>query len=156
MTPTEQETLTAMNAMLGQLIPRAHQMGVRFTELRPGHVRADVPFEGNGNHFGVVYAGVTFTAAEVLGGAMHVATFDTTTHYPVVRTMSIDFAAPGRGPLHAVAELGEDEIARIRVACSEDGRPVKVPFVLDAHVYGEDGTLVASTRGGYQLRPHGT
>jgi acyl-coenzyme A thioesterase PaaI-like protein len=156
MTQTEHESLAAMNGMLEQLIPRAHQMGVHFTELRPGHVRADVPFEGNGNHFGVMYAGVTFTVAEVLGGAMHLATFDVTTHYPVVRAMSIDFSAPGRGPLHAVAELGAGEIARIRAASTGDGGPVKVAFVLEAQVFGEDGTLVAATRADYQLRPHGS
>jgi acyl-coenzyme A thioesterase PaaI-like protein len=156
MAHTEQQSLDAMNAMLEQLIPRAHQMGVRFTELRPGHVRADVPFEGNGNHFGVVYAGVTFTLAEVLGGAMHFATFDVATHYPVVRNLAIDFLAPGRGALHAVADLGEEEIARVRADSVRDGQPVKVPFVLQAQVFGEDGTLVATTRGDYQLRPHGT
>src|SRR5689334_22531785 len=83
------------NAALAQLVPRAHQMGVRFVEMRPGHVRAELPFEGNGNHFGTVYAGVIFTLAEVLGGAMHWVSFDGSTHYPLVRSMSIDFVAPG-------------------------------------------------------------
>ena len=31
----------------------------------------------------------------------------------------------------------------------------KVPFVLEADVVGADGTLVAHTRGDYQLRPVG-
>ena len=88
-----------MNTMLEQLIPRAHQMGVEFVEMRPGYVRAEVPFEGNGNHFGVIYAGVTFTLCEVLGGAMHFATFDVSTHYPLVRNLEIDFVAPGNGRL---------------------------------------------------------
>lgn len=147
------DQLDAINAMLAELVPPAHQMGVRFTELRPGHARADVPIEGNGNHFGVVYAGVIFTVAEVLGGGIHVATFDATTHYPLVRGMSVEFRAPGQGPLHAVAELGEDEIARIREAATVDGAPAKVSFELVAQVLAEDGTLVARTRGDYQLRP---
>ena len=46
------------NAALEHLVPRAHQMGVHFVEMRPGYVRAEVPFDGNGNHFGTVYAGV--------------------------------------------------------------------------------------------------
>lgn len=145
------DPVAAMNAGLQQLIPVAHGMGVRFTALRPGFVRASVPFEGNANHFGVTYAGVIFTVAEVLGGAMHVASFDATTHYPLVKRIEIDFLAPGRGPLTATAELPGEEVERIRAAAT-DG---KVPFVLSAEVTGEDGTVVARTRGDYQIRPHG-
>ncbi len=141
-----------MNAALEQLIPRAHQMGVAFVELRPGFVRAEVPFEGNGNHFGVIYAGVIFTLAEVLGGAMQFATFDVSTHYPLVKRVEIDFLAPGRGRLSASAALAEDEVARIKGAATPDA---KVAFVLEAEVVGVDGTVVARTRGDYQLRPHG-
>ena len=145
-------SVAAMNAALEKTIPRAYEMGVRFVELRPGYVRAEVPFEGNGNHFGVVYAGVTFTLAEVLGGALHVATFDASTHYPLVRGMHIEFTAPGRGPLSASVTLSDDEIARIR-AESLNG---KVSFELNAEVLAEDGTVVARTSGDYQIRPYGS
>jgi acyl-coenzyme A thioesterase PaaI-like protein len=127
-------------------------MGVEFVEMRPGFVRAQVPFEGNGNHFGVIYAGVTFTLAEVLGGAIHFATFDVSTHYPLVKSLSIDFLAPGKGPLSASATLTEEEVTRIKAAATPDA---KVPFVLEAEVVGEDGTVVARTHGDYQLRPFG-
>jgi acyl-coenzyme A thioesterase PaaI-like protein len=146
------EQLAMLNAGLEQLIPRAHQMGVRFAELRPGFVRAEVPFEGNGNHFGVIYAGVIFTVAEVLGGAIHFATFDASTHYPLVRSLTIDFLAPGTSRLSASASLDHGEVARIRAAATPDA---KVAFVLEAEVLGEDGTVVARTRGDYQLRPFG-
>jgi acyl-coenzyme A thioesterase PaaI-like protein len=141
-----------MNAMLEQLIPRAWQMGVRFVEMRPGYVRAEVPYEGNGNHFGVIYAGVTFTVAEVLGGAIHAATFDPTTHYPLVRSLKIDFLAPGKGTLTASAALSDTEIARIKAEATPEA---KVAFVLEAEVVGEDGTVVARTHGDYQIRPFG-
>jgi acyl-coenzyme A thioesterase PaaI-like protein len=147
-----EDQVTMMNAALEQLIPRAHQMGVQFTELRPGYVRAEVPFEGNGNHFGVMYAGVIFTVAEVLGGAMHLATFDVSTHYPLVKSMTIDFLAPGKSRLSASATLAPEEIVRITAEATPDA---KVAFVLEAEVVGEDGALVARTRGDYQLRPFG-
>src|SRR5690348_4748280 len=102
------------NGALEQLTPRAPPMGVRFAEMRPGYVRADLPFEGNANHFGTVYAGVIFTLAEVLGGAMHWVSFDGTTHYPLVRAVSIDFVAPGRGPLSASAVLDDATIESVR------------------------------------------
>jgi len=146
------DPLAMMNAALEQMVPRAHQMGVTFVEMRPGFVRAEVPFEGNGNHFGTVYAGVIFTLAEVLGGAMHFATFDVTTHYPLVRGMSIDFVAPGRGSLSASASLDEATIARVRAEAGTDG---KAPFEMHAEVTGDDGAVVATTVGQYQIRPYG-
>jgi acyl-coenzyme A thioesterase PaaI-like protein len=152
MTNAGDDPVVMMNAALEHLIPRAHQMGVEFVEMRPGFVRAEVPFEGNGNHFGVIYAGVIFTVAEVLGGAMHFATFDVSTHYPLVKRIEIDFVTPGKGRLSASAALTEDEIARMKTAAEPDA---KVPFVLEAEVVGEDGTVVARTRGDYQLRPYG-
>lgn len=142
-----------LNAGLETLIPRAHEMGVRFVELRPGFVRAEVPFEGNGNHFGVIYAGVIFTVAEVLGGAIHFATFDVSTHYPLVRSLTIDFLKPGTGKLSASTSLTDDEVARIR---AEAQPGAKVPFMVEAEVVGEDGTVIARTRGDYQLRPFGS
>ena len=142
----------AMNAGLEQLVPRAHQMGVRFVELRPGYVRAELPVEGNTNHVGTIYAGVIFTLAEVLGGAMHVATFDVSTHYPIVRSMTIDFVAPGTTALTAVASLSDDEIAAVRSAAANG----KASFVLVAEVTDVAGTVVARTTGNYQIRPHGT
>lgn len=146
------DPVATANAALEALVPRAHQMGVRFVELRPGEVRAEVPADGNGNHFGVIYAGVTFTLAEVLGGGMHLASFDTSTHYPLVRRMDIEFIAPGRGVLSARATLGPDEVARLKVAAVPDAT---VPFELRAEVTAADGTVVARTRGNYQLRPFG-
>jgi acyl-coenzyme A thioesterase PaaI-like protein len=146
------DPVATMNTALQVLIPRAHQMGVQFVEMRPGFVRAEVPFEGNGNHFGVIYAGVIFTVAEVLGGALHFATFDVSTHYPLVKRLEIDFISPGKGRLSASASLTDDEIARMKAAAAPDA---KVPFVLEAEVVGEDGTVVARTRGDYQLRPLG-
>jgi acyl-coenzyme A thioesterase PaaI-like protein len=150
---TEQPDQAAqLTAALADLIPRVHEMGVEFVEMRPGYVRAEVPFEGNGNHFGVMYAGVIFTVAEVLGGAIHFATFDTTTHYPLVRNLSIEFLKPGTGRLSASTSMTPEEVERIKAAATPGA---KVPFVVQTEVVGEDGTLVATTRGDYQLRPFG-
>ena len=151
-TAAADDPASVLNASLEQLIPVAHRMGVRFTELRPGFVQATVPFEGNGNHFGVIYAGVIFTAAEVLGGAIHFATFDSSTHYPLVRGLQIEFLAPGTSDLTATASMTQEEIARIKAAALPGQ---KVPFVFAAQVHGADGTLVARTTGDYQVRPFG-
>ena len=146
------DAVAMMNAGLEQLIPVAWRMGVRFTDLRRGYVQASLPFEGNGNHFGTVYAGVIFTLAEVLGGALHFATFDATTHYPLVRGVDIKFLKPGRGDLTASASLDDETIARV---LAEAGTDQKAPFELHAEVVDAEGVVVATTVGDYQIRPHG-
>lgn len=153
MTDTPEPTqLDTMNMMLEQLIPRAHQMGVRFVELRRGYVRAELPFEGNGNHFGTVYAGVIFTLAEVLGGAIHFASFDSSTHYPLIRGMQISYLKPGRGALSASATLDDATIERVTAETATGG---KSSFDLNAEVIDENGVVVATTVGDYQARPFG-
>lgn len=152
MTEAGDEFAAQANGALAQLIPVAAGMGVQFTAVRRGFVQATVPIEGNANHFGVVYAGVIFTVAEVLGGAMHLGTFDVSTHYPLVKSVEIDFLAPGTSRLTATASLPDAEVERMAAAVAAGA---KVPFVLEAEVVGADGTPVARSRGDYQLRPFG-
>ncbi|MGN6606852.1 MAG: PaaI family thioesterase [Jatrophihabitans sp.] len=141
-----------MNAGLQALIPVAYNMGVRFTALRRGYAESSVPFEGNGNHFGVLYAGVIFTVAEVLGGGLHMSTFDASTHYPLVRSMTIDFLKPGKTDLTARVSLDEAEIARLE---QESAGGNKANFELVAEIVDASGEVIGRTRGDYQMRPYG-
>lgn len=54
--PDDVDLVARLNAGLEALIPAAHRMGVRFTELHPGHAAATVPVEGNGNHWPLTLA----------------------------------------------------------------------------------------------------
>ena len=141
-----------MNGAMEYTIPPAHKMGIKVVEARRGHAVASVPLEGNGNHFGVVYAGVQFTVAEMLGGIIALATFDAAKYYPLVKNVDIKFTGMARTDLRAEASLDEDEIARIEAEAAEKG---KADFILDAVVKDEAGQTVSVTRGLYQLRAHG-
>jgi acyl-coenzyme A thioesterase PaaI-like protein len=141
-----------MNGAMEQTIPPAHRMGIRVIEAGRGHAVASVPMAGNGNHFGVVYAGVQFTAAEILGGVIALATFDAAKYYPLVKNVDITFTGMARTDLRAETSLEEAEIARIEVEAAEKG---KADFVLDAVVKDEAGQTVSITHGLYQLRAHG-
>jgi hypothetical protein len=66
--------------------------------------------------------------------------------------MAIEFVSPGKSRLSASASLTEAEITRIRAAATPEA---KVDFVMAAEVVGDDGAVVARTRGEYQLRPFG-
>ncbi|WP_454195841.1 PaaI family thioesterase [Nocardia sp. Marseille-Q1738] len=141
-----------VNGALEFTIPIAHKMGVQAVEVRRGFAATSVPAEGNGNHFGVMYAGVLFTVAEILGGAIAIATFDTAAFYPLVKDLHIFFRKPAKTDVRAEATLSEDEIARITAEASANG---KADFTLRAVVTDADGVVVAETEGLYQLRAHG-
>jgi acyl-coenzyme A thioesterase PaaI-like protein len=142
-----------MNDAMATTIPAADKLGVKAVEARRGFAAATVPLEGNGNHFGVVYAGVEFTVAEILGGIIAIASFDAAKYYPLVKKLDIEFTAAARSDLRAEASLDEDELRRIETEAAEKG---KADFMLDAVVRDEAGQTVAVTHGLYQLRAHGT
>ncbi len=141
-----------MNGAMESTIPPVHKMGVRVVEARRGHAVASVPLKGNGNHFGVIYAGVQFTVAEMLGGVIALATFDAAKYYPLVKSVDITFTGMARSDLLAQASLDDGEIARIETEVTNKG---KADFILDAVVKDEAGQTVSVTRGLYQLRGHG-
>jgi acyl-coenzyme A thioesterase PaaI-like protein len=152
MTADANELVDMMNGALGSTIPIAHKMGVKVVEARRGFAATTVPAEGNGNHFGVIYAGVLFTVAEVLGGIIPLITFDTTKYFPLVKNLDIKFVAMAKSDVRAQASLDDDEIARVEAEAAERG---KSDFTLDAVVTDADGTTVATTHGLYQLRAIG-
>ncbi|MBY0290227.1 MAG: DUF4442 domain-containing protein [Mycobacteriaceae bacterium] len=141
-----------INGGMEAAIPAAHKLGIKAVEARRGYAAATVPLEGNGNHFGVVYAGVEFTVAEILGGIIAIASFDAAKYYPLVKKLDIEFTAAARSDLRAEATLDENELRRVETEAAENG---KADFMLDAVVRDEAGQTVALTRGVYQLRAHG-
>lgn len=141
-----------MNASMKHTIPTAHQMGIIVVEARRGYAVTSAPAEGNGNHFGVMYAGVLFTTAEILGGIIPLATFDSTKYFPLVKNLDIAFVGMARSDVRAEAALDDQTIARVEAEAAEKG---KSDFTLDATVTDADGQVVATTHGLYQLRAHG-
>ncbi|BBW99759.1 thioesterase [Mycolicibacterium moriokaense] len=141
-----------MNDGMAATIPAAHKLGIKAAEARRGFAAATVPLAENGNHFGVVYAGVQFAVAEILGGIIAIASFDPTKYYPLVKKVDIEFVGMARSDLRAEASLADDEVRRVETEASENG---KADFALEAVVRDEAGQTVAVTRGLYQLRAHG-
>src|SRR6201998_45556 len=138
-----------MNGALESTIPIAHKMGVKVVEARPGFAATTVPAEGNGNHFGVIYAGVLFTVAEVLGGIIPLITFDRSKYFPLVKSLDIQFVAMAKSDVRAEATLDDETIARIEAEAAERG---KADFTLEAVVTDADGQTGATPRGLHQLR----
>ena len=149
MTNEDNQLVDLMNGALGSTIPTAHNMGIQVIEARRGFAATTAPVEGNGNHFGVIYAGVQFTVAEILGGIIALSTFDSAKYFPLVKNIDISFVGMARSELRAQASLDDETIARIEAEAAERG---KSDFNLEAVVTDADGQTVATTRGLYQLR----
>ncbi len=145
----DNQLVDLMNSALGSTIPTAHNMGVRVVQARRGFAAATVPVEGNRNHFGVIYAGVQFTVAEILGGIIALSTFDSSKYFPLVKNVDITFVGMARSELTAQTSLDDATIARVEAEAAERG---KSDFTLEAVVTDADGQTVATTRGLYQLR----
>jgi thioesterase domain-containing protein len=149
MTADANQLVDAMNGAIESTIPIAHKMGLKVVEARPGFAATTVPAEGNGNHFGVIYAGVLFTVAEILGGIIPLITFDTAKYFPLVKNLDIQFVAMAKSDVRAEASLDDETITRVEAEAAERG---KADFTLEAMVTDADGQTVATTRGLYQLR----
>ena len=123
--------------------------GLRVVELRRGYVKCLMPFAGNGNHIGTMYAGALFTLAEIPGGALFLSSFDATKFYPIVKELDLRFLKPAKGDVTVEIALDDIHIASLSAQAAEKG---KAEFILEGQLKTADGTIVAESRGVYQVR----
>ncbi|HSW12487.1 MAG TPA: YiiD C-terminal domain-containing protein [Solimonas sp.] len=123
--------------------------GLKVVELRRGYVKCAVPFAGNGNHIGTMYAGALFTVAEIPGGALFLSSFDMTRYAPIVKEMNLRFLKPAKSDVTIEVALSEERIAEISAEADANG---KAEFTLEGEIKSADGTVVAVSHGVYQIR----
>lgn len=138
-----------MTAYVHQAIPILGAMGLEVTEAADGRAAATIPLEPNRNHFGVIYAGSLFTVAEMLGGAIGFTALAMDGFVPLVKSLEIRFLRPATTSVVASTGLTADEVERVRTEAEANG---KSDFELVCDVTDENGVVVASTVGQYQLR----
>lgn len=126
--------------------------GLQVQELRRGYVKCLMPFAGNGNHIGTMYAGALFTLAEIPGGALFLSSFDATRFYPIVKQLDLRFLKPAKGDVTVEIALDDIQAASIAAEASKSG---KAEFILEGQLKTADGTVVAESRGVYQIRAVG-
>ncbi|OHU20083.1 MULTISPECIES: YiiD C-terminal domain-containing protein [Mycobacteroides] len=153
-TASDSENLAeAVNQIVAVSVPAIHQMKVTALEVTPGHAVSMAPLEGNTNHVGTIYAGVLFTLAESLGGALAIGTFDMAQYYPVVKGFNITYLKPARSEVRAEARIDTKSAAEIAARADNVG---KADFDVECEISDTAGVVVATSRGSYQLRRHGT
>ncbi|WP_029922718.1 PaaI family thioesterase [Nevskia soli] len=123
--------------------------GLRVVELRRGYVKCLMPFAGNGNHIGTMYAGALFTLAEIPGGALFLSSFDAAKFYPIVKELDLRFLKPAKGDVTVEIALDDIHIASLSAQAAEKG---KAEFILEGQLKTADGVVVAESRGVYQVR----
>lgn len=123
--------------------------GLRVVELRRGHIRCEMPFTGNGNHIGTMYAGALFTLAEIPGGGLFLSSFDAQRFFPIVKELTMRFLKPGKGDISIELSIDEGRIAALTAEAEAQG---KAEFVLEGELKAADGSVVATSRGIYQIR----
>jgi uncharacterized protein (TIGR00369 family) len=141
--------LTEQTAGIRALIPLFDYMEFELIEAGDGRAAGRIPLGPNGNHFGVIYAGALFSVAEVLGGVIANTTIGLDGFLPLVKDLQIKFLRPATTGVVASTSLAPDEVERIRAQAVAQG---KAEYVLTTDVTDENGIVVASTTGTYQVR----
>jgi thioesterase domain-containing protein len=141
----------AIRKISTQSIPFASRSGIDLLEFERGRVKMVMPFQGNQNHVGIMYAGALFTLAEIPGGALFASAFDMSQFFPIVAEMNIRFLKPATTDITVEATLSDAEIARITQEVEANGKSV---FVLEQELKDANGQVVAVSTGTYQARSH--
>lgn len=132
-------------------VPFAERAGVDLVEFERGRVKMKIPFQGNQNHIGIMYAGALFTVAEIPGGALFMSAFDMSKCYPILADLAIKFVKPAMTDVFVEAKLSEEDIARVNAELESNG---KSNYVLDLELTDANGVVVATTHATYQARMH--
>lgn len=123
--------------------------GLKVLELEKGRVKCLMPFAGNGNHIGTMYAGALYTLAEIPGGALFLSSFDVARYFPIVREQTIKFLKPVKGDVTIEITISDVRIAELQAEADAKG---KAEFVLEGEIKTADGEVAATSSGIYQLR----
>jgi thioesterase domain-containing protein len=123
--------------------------GLKVLELEKGRVKCLMPFAGNSNHIGTMYAGALYTLAEIPGGALFLSSFDVARYFPIVREQTIKFLKPVTGDVTIEITISDARIAELQAEADAKG---KAEFLLEGEIKTADGTVAATSSGIYQLR----
>ena len=104
----------------------------------------------NVNHLGTMHAGITWMAAEALGGLAHLGhSQDCGQPWAAVKGMEIEFKRPITSGISAKASFSPDEWRCVAVELEEKSRS---KFALKIEVTDEEGNHCAVATGNYVLR----
>jgi acyl-coenzyme A thioesterase PaaI-like protein len=144
-----EEKYAAAAELLTGAVEAIKRTGIRVVTLRDRYAKMLMPFEGNVNHVGMMYAGSLFTLGEIAGGAIHLVSFDVTRLVPIVKEVHIHFRRPATTDVTMEVALSEEEASRIQAEALEKG---KADFPMKIELEDADGEVVSIVEGTWQVR----
>lgn len=147
-----QEQLDSIKDAAGAPFPFVARCGSKVEELKPGYCKVSMPFKPNINHVGTMYAGALFTLAELPGGVIFLASFDSTRFYPIVKDMQIRFRRPAKTDVTVEVTITNEEVERIQAEADANG---KADYAWECELKDASGEVVAISKNTYQLRKIG-
>jgi acyl-coenzyme A thioesterase PaaI-like protein len=130
-------------------VPAIARLGVVVDAISPGTVELRVPFEGNGNHMGTMYAGALFAVAELPGGLIPLSVLDPGRYVPIVTDMRVHFLAAARTDVRLTARMEPDDLRVLAERADADGQ---AEFVLQMSAEDLNGRTVLASEATYVLR----
>ncbi len=128
------------------------RIGLKALEIKPRYVKLTLPLKGNENHLQtMIYAGGLFTLAEMPGGVLFMATFDSKKYYPIVKEMTIKFLLPAETDVFIEMSMTEEKVEQIQTEAEKNG---KADYIIEGEIKNTSGQVVAVSKGTYQMRAY--
>lgn len=141
--------MTSIQQIAEHGIAFVERAGLKLLDCRPGYAACLMPLQGNENHLGTLYAGAQFTLADITGGALALASFDSRQFYPLLKQLELQFLRPASTELRLSYQLSDEQLALLSAQAERDG---KVSFVLTGELCDSNGVCVTRTQGNFQVR----
>ena len=130
-------------------IESIHRTGIKVLDVRERYTKLLMPLAGNVNHVGIMYAGSLFTLGEIPGGILHVASFDSTRFFPIVKEVNIRFRRPASTDVTLEKEISTEMVDQVQKEAEENDT---ADFYLEMDITDANGEVVAIVKGTWQIR----
>ena len=138
----------AIDKTVGWSVPFAARNSFKVLEARPGFLKAKMPFKGNRNHIGTMYAGAMFTLAELPGGILSGMSFQRK-FFPILKELKMEFIKTATTDVTIEISMTQETLKKIEDTAEQEG---KCDFELEGSLIDANNVLVAKSFGLYQLR----
>jgi len=144
-----EEKYRALSELALTSVPGIRRTGLRIVALRDRYARAVMPFEGNINHVGMMYAGSLFSLGEFAGGIIYLVSLNIHKYFPIVKQVTIRFRRPALTDVTMEVMMTGEEAVRIEAEAERDG---KADFTLNLDLKDAHEVTVAEVEGIWQVR----
>lgn len=130
-----------VQALVHRSVPALGRLGVQVVAVGPGSVTLVMPFEGNSNHVGTMYAGALFAIAELPAGILPETVPGPAGVVPIAESAEVRFLRPARSDVTVHVAVDPELLRSLLQTAAERGR---ADLELRVSVRDAHGTEVAT------------